>query len=53
MFFRMTTSFIDSEIGHELFLYLVGCSLGTIDEYNDKFLMISKGLLKIENFISD
>ena len=52
MFFRMTNSFIESEIGSDLFLYLLLCSFQTIDLYNDKFLMLGKGMLGIEDFIS-
>lgn len=52
MFFRMTSSFIESEIGNELFSYMLMCSCHTIDKYNDKFLMLSKGMMSIENFIS-
>lgn len=53
MFFRMTSSFIESEIGNELFTYMLMCSCHTIDEYNDKFLMLGKGMISIENFISN
>lgn len=52
MFFRMTNSFIESEISEELFLYLLLCSFKTIDEYNDKLLLISSGTLTIEKFLS-
>ena len=52
MFFRMTSSFIDSEVGSELFDYMVTVSCSTIDDYNDKFLMIGKGLMSIEDFIA-
>lgn len=53
MFFRMTSSFIESEIGNELFTYMLMCSCYTIDEYNDKFLMLGKGMMSIESFISN
>lgn len=53
MFFRMTSSFIESEIGNEMFTYMLMCSCSTIDAYNDKFLMLSKGMIGIEKFISD
>ena len=52
MFFRMTSSFIESEIGKELFVYMVMVSCNTIDEYNDKFFMLGKGMMSIEDFIS-
>ena len=53
LYFRMTNSFIDSEISEEAFKYMLYCSCMTIDEYNDKFLMLSKGLLPLESFLKD
>ncbi len=53
MFFRLTSSFIESEIGNELFTYMLMVSCHTIDEYNDKFLMLGKGMMSIEDFISN
>jgi len=51
IFFRMSNSFIDSEIGGELFHYLIACSCHTIDEYNDKLLMLGKGMISVEQFL--
>ena len=53
MFFRMTSSFIESEIGSELFMYMLMVSCRTIDEYNDKFLMLNKGIMSVEDFIAN
>ncbi len=50
MFFRMTNSFIESVISHEVFIYMILCSLKTIDEYNDKLLMLSTGIIDLEKF---
>lgn len=52
MFFRMTNSFIESKTSEEVFAYMLFCSCKTIDEYNDKFLMLAKGLISIEQFLS-
>lgn len=52
LLFRMTNSFMDSMLSEEVFTYLLLCSCKTIDDYNDKLLMLSKGLLSIEQFIS-
>lgn len=52
MFFRMTSSFIESEIGSDLFTYMLMVSCHTIDEYNDRFLMVGKGLMSINDFIA-
>ena len=52
LYFRMTSSFVDSEIGQELFGYMVLCSFRTIDDFNDKFLALAKGMINIEKFLS-
>ncbi len=52
MFFRMTNSFIESTVSEELFSYMLYCSCKTIDKYNDKFLMIAKGVLPLEQFLA-
>lgn len=51
--FRMTASFRESLIGEELFHYMIECSCVTVDEYNDKFLAVDKGLLSISDFIEN
>lgn len=51
IFFRMTNSFLDSTIGQEVFLYMMYCSCKTIDDYNDKILMLAKGMLSMEQFL--
>ena len=51
--FRMTTSFIDSLISSELLHFMVGCACYTLDEYNDKFFMVSKGMLSLDDFIKN
>ena len=53
MIFRMTSSFIDIEIDGEVFTYMLMVSCRTIDEYNDKFFMLGKGILPINKFIEE
>ena len=48
--FRMTSSFIDSLISEDLFEYMVAVSSLAVDEYNDKFLMLSKDKITLEEF---
>lgn len=48
MLFRLTSSFRDSLLSKDLFEYMIGVSTYTVDEYNDKFLMIAKGLMPVE-----
>ena len=49
--FRMSKSFLGAELGHETIKYLIFCSCSTIDNYNDKFLMLAKGMLSLEQFM--
>jgi len=49
--FRMTASFIDSEIGEDLFQYMISCACAMVDMYNDQFLAINKGFMSISEFI--
>lgn len=53
IFFRMTNSFCDSVLGEELFAYMVYASCQIVDEYNDKLLMLAKGMVSIEQFLAD
>ncbi len=50
--FRMTASFRESIIGDGLFQYMISCSCAMVDEYNDQFLAIDKGLMSITDFIA-
>ncbi|HIS35795.1 TPA: hypothetical protein IAC10_04100, partial [Candidatus Scatousia excrementigallinarum] len=43
--------FIDSLISEDLLLYMVACACYTVDDYNDKLLMVAKGMLPIDQFI--
>ena len=51
VYFRMTSSYRDSLISKELFDYMISCACYTVDEYNDKFLMLAKGALPLESFL--
>ena len=51
--FRMTSSFRESLVGEDLFMYMIHIACVTVDEYNDQFLMISKGNLTIADFIKN
>lgn len=50
--FRLTATFIESLVSEELLFYMVACSCYTVDKYNDKLLMVAKGMLPIDRFIS-
>lgn len=51
--FRLVSSFMDSVLGEEVFRYMLLCAVKTVDEYNDKLLMISTGMLSLEKFLED
>jgi len=53
LFFRLTNSFFDSQLSKELFNYMIDLSCAMIDEYNDKFLMLSKNLMSLEDFMKN
>lgn len=53
IFFRMTNSFVDSTLGEEVYGYMLYCACRTIDDYNDKFLMLAKGMMSMEQFLKD
>ena len=49
--FRLTSSYRESLIGKDLFEYMLMCSLTTIDNYNDKFLAVSKNDMTVEDIL--
>lgn len=49
--FRMTSSYKDSLISKDVLEYMIAVAGYTVDEFNDKFLMIAKGVLSIEDFL--
>lgn len=51
IFFRVTNSYWDSVMSEDVCLELLYKACQTIDEYNDKLLMIAKGMISIEQFL--
>ena len=51
IFFRMTATFRDSEIGDGLFDHLVQYSIYAVDKYNDRFFGLAKGMIGINDFL--
>ena len=49
--FRVTNSFRDSQISKDAFEFLLMYSFHVIDDFNDKFFMIAKGMLSLEQFM--
>ena len=52
LYFRMTNSFIDSTLSPEIFKYMLYCSCGTVDDYNDKFEALVKGEIGLDAFMN-
>ena len=50
--FRLTACYHESLIGKELFNYMLMCSCYTIDEYNDKFLMVAKSDMSTDEILN-
>ena len=48
--FRLTSSYMDSLISKNLFEYMIIIAIHTVDKYNDKFFMLAKGQMSIEEF---
>ncbi len=51
VFYRMGCNYIDKQVGEEALEYLVFCSIQIIEQYNDQFLMLAKGLLPLQQFL--
>jgi len=49
--YRLTSSYRDSILGEDLYEYMIMVAAATVDQYNDKFFMLSKGAMTIQEFI--
>ena len=49
--FRIVSSFRESILSEELINYMIVLAASTVDDYNDKFLAVSSGIMSIEQFI--
>lgn len=50
--FRLTTSYAgDTLLSDDLFEYMIMVAAGTVDDYNDKFYLLSKGMISLQQFI--
>ena len=49
--YRLTSSYRESELGADLFEYMIMVAASTVDSYNDKFFMLAKGMLTVQDFI--
>ncbi|MBQ8290237.1 MAG: YbjN domain-containing protein [Clostridia bacterium] len=49
--FRLTTSYTDTELSDELIWDMIGVAFSTTDKYNDRFFMVAKNVMTVEQFI--
>ena len=49
--FRLTSSYRGSILSEDLFEYMLMIAAATVDKYNDKFFMVSKGMITVQQFI--
>ena len=49
--FRLTSSIRESLVSKDMFEYMLFVSCSTVDNYNDKFLMLFKHVMSLEDFI--
>ena len=49
--FRMTTTFKGGSISEDALEHMILVAAGTIDDYNDKFFMVAKNMMSIQDFI--
>ena len=49
--FRLTNSYVDSDMGDELFSYIVDLSLTMIDEFNDLFENLTTGRMTLQELM--
>lgn len=50
--FRLTSSYRASLIGKEMLAYMLMCACYTVDNYNDKFLMVAKNEMTTEEILN-
>lgn len=50
--FRLVNSYRDSLVGYELFEYMVSVSASTVDNYNDLFFMLGKGMISLQDYMN-
>ena len=49
--FRVAQGYEGMELSNEFIKYIMGIVFFTTDKYNDKFFMLGKGLMSLEQFI--
>lgn len=50
--YRLTASFLDSEIGEGLIHYFIRCTKAVVDHYNDRFDAVNNGTMSVQEFLA-
>ena len=51
LYFRMTAPFIDNTISQEAVMYILMCTCKMVDMFNDRFVMLAKGLISLDQVL--
>lgn len=51
--YNMSNCYAGSLISSDVFNYMLGMSINIVDEFNDKLLMLSKGLIDLDTMLKD
>jgi len=51
IFFAIQQSYLNTDLSKELIDLMVAATIDAVDKYNDRFLMLNKGMLTLEKFI--
>ena len=49
--FRMAQPYLDGDVSEKIVQYMLYCLFSTVDEYNDRFLMLAKEMIDLAKFI--
>ena len=49
--FRLCQAYFDSTIGKDVLMHMIYLSAHIVDEYNDKYMMLSKGMMSLQDFM--
>ena len=49
--FRMAQPYFDDSVSDEIIKYIFYCLFSTVDEYNDRFLVLAKEMIDLKKFI--
>ena len=51
LIFRLTSSYRGSQLSEDVFEYMIYCAASTVDAFNDKFFLLAKGELTLQQFM--